>query len=372
METTTKTTTQAVQKSDRETSYVPFGATDKITLTANLVKRYLCKPTRSGAFPTEDDCIRFVMLCASKRLNPWEQDAFLVGYDGKNGAEFSLITSIQSLYKRAESNPTYNGMKSGVIVQTEAGTYDDVEGDFYPDGAKLVGGWAEVFNKGRDYSTKSRVKLSTFNKGTKFWLDNPAGQIVKCAEADALRRAFPTLCGGIATVDEGAVLDVPAVRVEMVKLAQPKRQELPPGEGTPEETAASFQAMQRPAKKRPALDPAQEDGLGDFFIASRSRQPAPAHTQEDADNQTDGDLGPQERPAAGPQMTRLQAELSEMMAESGVEFDDFRGFCKVSHKVFEPENWTGYIDVSEQVIIDLRANSNRVALKIIRAYGKAQ
>jgi hypothetical protein len=44
---------------------------------------------------------------------------------------------------------------------------------------------------------RKRIKLGTFNKGRSVWQTNPAGMIVKCAEADALRSSFPTELGGL-------------------------------------------------------------------------------------------------------------------------------------------------------------------------------
>src|SRR5712692_6668441 len=78
---------------DREVQYVPFMAKDPIKLSARLVLRYLCTPTRSGKLCDEQQAVKFVMLCKARGLNPWEGDAFLIGYDGKDGPQFSLITA---------------------------------------------------------------------------------------------------------------------------------------------------------------------------------------------------------------------------------------------------------------------------------------
>merc|ERR1711991_914366 len=58
----------------------------------------------------------FLMLCRARKLNPFEGDAYLVGYDSKDGAKFSLITSHQALLKRAELCQQFDGMESGLIL----------------------------------------------------------------------------------------------------------------------------------------------------------------------------------------------------------------------------------------------------------------
>jgi phage recombination protein Bet len=193
---------------DRTIEFTPFMAKDPIKLSARMVMRYLCKPTRSGKLCTEDDAVRFVMLCQARGLNPWEGDAFIVGYDSeKHGPEFNLITAHQAFLKRAEVHPHYDGMQSGVLVRrkwheevdgrrVERSVIEEVEGDFFDEGV-LVGGWAKVYRKDLKYPMYRRLKLETFNKDRSRWKADPAGMIVKCAEADALRSSFPNSLGGM-------------------------------------------------------------------------------------------------------------------------------------------------------------------------------
>ena len=176
--------------------YTPFAATDPIKLTVDMVRNFIAAPTKSGAMPTERDCVKFVMLCKSRLLNPFEGDAYLIGYDSKDGPQFSLITAHQAFLKRAEAHDEYDGMESGVIV-TRQGVVEDHIGDIVYDGETLIGAWATVFFKGRSHPMKKRVKLATFNKGYSRWLVDPAGMIVKVAEADALRSSFPSLMAGM-------------------------------------------------------------------------------------------------------------------------------------------------------------------------------
>ncbi len=190
----------ALQKRDaaQKMEYVPFLAEAGVTvvLSPQIVIRYLCKPTRSGEVCTEDHAMRFMMLCKARGLNPWEGDAYIVGYDTKDGPEFNLITAHQALLKRAEVHPEYDGMESGVIIgMGEA--IAETQGDFVPAECVLLGGWCKIHFKNRKYPIYRRLNLEAFKKPFGVWNNNPAGMIVKCAEGDGLRSAFPNKCGGM-------------------------------------------------------------------------------------------------------------------------------------------------------------------------------
>jgi phage recombination protein Bet len=210
-------TTNQVQKAEKPMEFVPFGGTAKIMLSIKIVRSLLCKPTKSGRLCSENDALRFMMLCQAKGLNPFEGDAFLVGYDSRQPdgtylAEFSQIVAHQAFLKRAERNSEYDGMKSGVIVKNEDGSITEQEGDFRSDSQSLLGGWALVFFKNRKVPRleklrfSSRAKYNRTGELTEFWKRDPEGQIVKCAEAAALRSSFPTLLGGLFTSEEGGRL----------------------------------------------------------------------------------------------------------------------------------------------------------------------
>ncbi len=199
----------ALAKSDgKEVSFVPFGSQTPIRLSAAMVQQFVAVRTRSGALPGERDCVKFVLLCQARRLNPFEGDAFLIGYDGKDGPQFSLITAHQAFLKRAELSPEYNGMESGVSIITEAGEFVERPGDFFFGKEKLVGAWARVHFKTRAAPMFKRIKREVYDTQRSRWAIDPAGMLVKCAEADALRSSFPTMLGGLYT--EGEMMKVAA------------------------------------------------------------------------------------------------------------------------------------------------------------------
>lgn len=214
---------------ERKLEISVFGSNNKIELSAKMIIAMLVKPTKAGHTCSYKDAVRFMMLCQARQLNPWEGDAFLVGYDTNNGPEFTIITAHQAFLKRAESNPNYDGLSSGIIIAdgdtcracesksvlfigsgvqlcpicNGRGTIDEVEGDLLPDGAKLIGGWCRVFFKNRKVPMYKRIPLAAYNKNRSLWLTNPSGMICKVSEADALRSSFPTLLGGLYALEEG-------------------------------------------------------------------------------------------------------------------------------------------------------------------------
>lgn len=203
--------TAAVQKRDVTTvEYVPYGAQDKIKLSVNIVQNLIAVRTKTGKTCSDRDAIKFLAMCQAKRLNPFEGDAFLIGYDGRDGASFSLITAHQTYLKRAELHPEFDGMRSGVIVKDDHATRD-LEGDFFEDGQKVIGGWATVYFKNRKQPMHKRLRLARFQKPFGVWQDDPAGMICKCAEADALRSSFPTMLGGLYLREEIEIETLPKI-----------------------------------------------------------------------------------------------------------------------------------------------------------------
>lgn len=179
------------RSSETVITYVPLGEVESISLTLSRVKQFLCIPTRSGKMPSDEQVVKYMMLCKAQSLNPWVNDAYLVGYDGKDGPQFSLITAHQSFLKRAEASPEFDGIESGVIVARDD-QITERQGDLILNGETLVGAWARVHRRDRKIPSYDALNLKTFDTGRSRWAADPAGMIVKCAEASALRKAFPS------------------------------------------------------------------------------------------------------------------------------------------------------------------------------------
>jgi phage recombination protein Bet len=224
-QTATQPTTQPrpangalVKKEERAVEFVPFLESDAIKLSVSIVKSLVCAKTKKGHVCDDASAMKFIMLCKARKLNPFVGDAFLVGYDTQDGPVFNLITAHQALLKRAEVHVEFDGMRSGVLVVDGEGNLVDREGDFFLEDDRVVGGWATVYFKTRKYPMHKRIRLATFNTGYSRWKTDPAGMIVKCAEADALRSAFPSVLGGMYLEDE-----LSGEQVRAPRLAPPDR-----------------------------------------------------------------------------------------------------------------------------------------------------
>ncbi len=193
-------------------SYIPYGAQDQIKLTATNVQNLIAVRTKQGHTCSTRDALKFIAMCQAKRLNPFEGDCFLIGYDTQQGPSFALVTAHQTYLKRAELHDEFDGMTSGLIVKSEEdGKLSEIEGDFFEEGQQVVGGWAKVHFKNRKHPMYKRLRMARFNKGVSIWRDDAAGMICKCAEADALRSAFPTMLGGLYMQEERELEQKPKV-----------------------------------------------------------------------------------------------------------------------------------------------------------------
>lgn len=181
----------ASKPKEQPISFIPLGEREEIHLTLSRVKQFLCVPTKSGALPTDEQVVKYMMLCKAQSLNPWVNDSFLTGYDTREGPSFSLITSIQAMLKRAEASPEFDGIEQGVVVGM-GGSITERPGDMVLPGETLIGGWARVHRRDRRIASYDSVNLKTFDTGYSRWKLDPAGMIVKCAMSSALRTAFPS------------------------------------------------------------------------------------------------------------------------------------------------------------------------------------
>lgn len=231
--------------------YKPFGEMEEIELTPRRVARFISAKTRSGSTASDEDVVKFLMLCKSRQLNPWVGDAYLVGYDSKDGPQFSLITSIQALMKRAEASPDFDGIESGVIVD-RGGEIIERQGDALYPGDKLIGGWAKLYRKNIGRPFYDALNLSTYDKGRSQWEKDKSGMIVKCAEASVLRKAFPSQLAGLyCQHEEGAITGDAKPQVEQRAYKESPRERL----------VAALPATQKPAAEvvaEPTIDAEQQ------------------------------------------------------------------------------------------------------------------
>lgn len=206
----------------------------EIELSLSIVREML---TDGKTQYTDVEIAQFIELCRYNGLNPFLKEAYLVKYVGKNGdAKCSMIVSKETFLKRAESNPNYDGQKSGIYVQRN-GEIIKIVGTLMLQGDVLLGGWAEVYRKDQKVPVEITVSLAEYNTGKNLWASKPATMIRKVALMQALREAFTTQLGACYEESEMPI-DTTATVVES---KPPTPQQASSPQGTPKAVAPAPQ-----------------------------------------------------------------------------------------------------------------------------------
>lgn len=181
----------------------------EIKLTGNIVKDYL---TRGNDSVSDQEIVMFINLCRYQQLNPFLNEAYLVKF---KGFPAQIITSKEAYMKRAFADHNFEGMKAGIIVQRGEQTLE-LEGSFSLPGDQLLGGWAEIYVKGKKHPYVTKINLDEFNKGQATWKAMPKTMIRKTALVQALREAFPDNLGAMYTDEEqGIAKEASATEIEV-------------------------------------------------------------------------------------------------------------------------------------------------------------
>lgn len=178
---------------------------EKITLSKAIVRNYLINGDSKNI--TDQEIVMFLMLCKGNHLNPWNREAYCIKYGNEPA---TMVIGKQAYFKRAESDPAYDGMSSGIIVfDQNSGEIEYRNGGFSMPDEQIVGGWAEVYRKDRSHPARIEVAFDEYagrkKDGTlsRQWAAKPATMIRKVAQVQALREAFPnSVPEGIYTAEE--------------------------------------------------------------------------------------------------------------------------------------------------------------------------
>ena len=181
---------------------------DAITITSDDVRMHICPQADAK------EVAYFMELCRAQRLNPFLNEAYLVKFQGKPA---QIMVAHKALVKRADAHPQYDGMEHGVIVVNRKGDIEKREGALYPHDKELVGGWCKVYRKDRRMPIYVERSFKSMNKGQANWKSMPDVMIDKCAQAAALREAFPDELRGMYVTEEmetGQAVPAEGVTVE--------------------------------------------------------------------------------------------------------------------------------------------------------------
>ena len=166
---------------------------------------------------TDDEFELFLAVASQSGLNPFARQIYAIKrYDFQTKTEvMTPQVSIEGLRLTAERNPNYEGQTAPEWCGPD-GNWKDIwleEGE--PSGARVG-----VYRKDRRDPIWGVVlfkEVCQKKKGgelTKFWKDSPANQLSKCAEAAAIRRAFPQHAGKLYIAEEMPAIEVEAETVE--------------------------------------------------------------------------------------------------------------------------------------------------------------
>lgn len=166
---------------------------DTKNITAATLRKYL----DNGDKASDSELAMLVAMATKQNLSPWLKEIYFIKY-GSAPAQF--VVSRDAYRKRAQKDPNFNGIKTGVIVENEDGSIEKLDGAFKKRSQVLIGAWCEVQMKNLDYPIYIAVSYDEYvqmknGQPNSMWTNKPMTMLVKVAESQALRLAFPEMSG---------------------------------------------------------------------------------------------------------------------------------------------------------------------------------
>jgi phage recombination protein Bet len=135
-----------------------------------------------AADATEPELKFFLYVASQRRLNPLLKQIYFMK-DKSN--KVSHITSIEGLRLIANRTGKLKGIERGIEIRDNQ-----------------IYAWAKVYRADWTTPAYEEVAMSEYKKNFGVWQSMPRQMLKKCAEACALRMAFPEEMGGLYTSDE--------------------------------------------------------------------------------------------------------------------------------------------------------------------------
>lgn len=179
---------------------------DAKELNADTVKKFL----KGGGSASNEELAMLLAISRNLNLNPFTKEVYFIKY---GSAPAQIIVSRDAYRKRAQANPNYAGTESGVIVQKEDGTVENLDGAFKTKKDELIGAWCRVYLKNTEIPIYVAVSYDEYvqkkdGHPNAMWTAKPMTMLVKVAESQALRMAFPSELSGTYAEEEFDIKDV--------------------------------------------------------------------------------------------------------------------------------------------------------------------
>jgi phage recombination protein Bet len=163
----------------------------------------------------------FINVCKAKRLDPLTRQIYAIK---PHSGAWQIFASIDGLRVIAERTGKYGGQTEPYWCGPD-GEWRDVWLENEPPSAAKVGVWKQ----GYDHPTWGVATFKSYGTGKKSnWLSMPDVMLAKCAEALALRKAFPHDLSGLYVREEfvdqetGEITDAPVAREKAPQRTQPQ------------------------------------------------------------------------------------------------------------------------------------------------------
>ena len=156
---------------------------------------------------TQADVEVFFHQAKRSGLDPFRREIYMITRKTKTGPKATIQTGIDGFYKIADRVTRATGGTWGIpetLWCGPNGQWRDVWLEETPPAAAKV----TVERNGSRFTTVATS--AEYNAGSPMWQKMPARMIAKCAEALAIRRAFPDDLSGLYTSEEMAQADSPA------------------------------------------------------------------------------------------------------------------------------------------------------------------
>ena len=208
---------------------------------------------------TQADVEVFFHQAKRSGLDPFRREIYMITRKTKNGPKATIQTGIDGFYKIADRVTRATGGTWGIpetLWCGPNGQWRDVWLEETPPAAAKV----TVERNGSRFTTVATS--AEYNAGSPMWQKMPARMIAKCAEALAIRRAFPDDLSGLYTSEEMAQADSPA------PAPRPQAQQSQGGSRLAQAMGQRPQPQQQPVESQPEPWQAQWAELKDALATA--------------------------------------------------------------------------------------------------------